>query len=209
MENVDILMPPDFKKSGKVKTIVQAWEDADWIGTFNLWILRRDPEPSILYQQRPLDAIWEPGKLDVSVGGHYSAGEEIQDGLREAKEELGRDYAYSDLSHLGRRLNINFDTKGRRRQNVVEVFMIEDNAPLKDFVLQKEEVTAIFVCPILQLLDVFENDGSFPAQGIDQEGKPLTLNVDKNSFPYNWDHYHYKAAVLANRYFKGEKPLFI
>jgi hypothetical protein len=27
------------------------------------------------------------------------------------------------------------------------------------------------------------------------------------SFPQNWDDYHYKIAVLADRYFKGEKPI--
>jgi hypothetical protein len=52
MEKVDILIPPTFKKSGKIKTLSQAWDDEEWIGTFNLWILQDSPQPAIIYQQR-------------------------------------------------------------------------------------------------------------------------------------------------------------
>lgn len=38
-------------------------------------------------------------------------------------------------------------------------------------------------------------------------GDEIDIKVNKSSFPENWDNYHYKIAVLADRYFKGEKDL--
>lgn len=44
-EQVDILKPPTFEKSGVVKSREQALDAGDWIGTFNLWIVKRQPVP--------------------------------------------------------------------------------------------------------------------------------------------------------------------
>ncbi len=100
MENVDILLPPTFEKSGVIKPRDQALIDGDWQGTFNLWIIRSQPVPAIIYQQRTSRASLEPLKLDTSVGGHYAVGETLYDGLREAKEELGRGYKKEDIAFL-------------------------------------------------------------------------------------------------------------
>jgi hypothetical protein len=59
-EIVDILEPPFFEVSGETKPREQAFADGDWIGTFNLWILSKASEPSILYQQRSLNKSWAP-----------------------------------------------------------------------------------------------------------------------------------------------------
>ena len=86
MEKVDVLLPPAFKPSGVIKSRQSAITDGDWIGTFNLWILQSDPIPSIIYQQRSPNSTWEPNKLDVSVGGHYQAGEKwVMDSERQKK----------------------------------------------------------------------------------------------------------------------------
>lgn len=49
-----------------------------------------DWKDRIYLQKRPLDKKVQPGKWDTAVGGHMSAGETVEDGLkREAAEELG------------------------------------------------------------------------------------------------------------------------
>ncbi len=208
MEKVDILKPPSFEKSGIVKTIEQAWNDQDWIGTFNLWIIQNSPVPAIVYQQRSPKSNWAPSKLDVTAGGHYSAGEEIMDGLREVREELGKDYNSSDLVHLGRKLHVSPDTKERMRQNVVEIFMVVDNSPLENYKLQEAEVYAICICPLDELIKAHtKNDYFFIAKGFDNTGQKLEIKVDKESFPYNWDNYHLKIALLAEKLVKGEENL--
>lgn len=207
-ELVDILEPPLFKPSGVVKTREQAQNNGDWIGTFNLWIFTKDPVPSIIYQQRSLQKKWAPGLLDVAAGGHYTAGEKLVDGLREVVEELGKHYSVSQIAYLGRSMFVNLDVQKRRLNEIVEVYMNEDNNPLSSFTLQKEEVDAILTCPVQELLQVNRKEGySFTAKGVSNTGKPVEIRVTKGSFPVNWNDYHYKMAILADRYFRGEKDL--
>ncbi|MPZ97390.1 MAG: NUDIX domain-containing protein [Propionibacteriales bacterium] len=42
-----------------------------------------------------------PDYADITVGGHYEAGEDIPDGIREVHEELGLPVTYADLHPIG------------------------------------------------------------------------------------------------------------
>ncbi len=207
VEYVDILTPPAFEKSGVVKQKDEAIKNEDWIGTFTLWILQSSPTPAIIYQQRNPDKLWEPGKLDLTVGGHYQAGETIFGGLREVKEELGKVYKENELTYLGRRLYVGPDTNKHVRHNVVDIFFATDNSPLPSYILQTEEVFALVICPIQKLLEVHTKKTSFIAHGLNNKGEKISIPVSIDSFPYNWDNYHFKIAQLANRYLKGEKNI--
>lgn len=209
-EYVDILDPPMFLPSGVTKPLQQAWHDEDWIGTFNLWIVNTEAaeRPSLVYQQRSAKSSWEPGKLDVTAGGHYSAGETIIKGVREVKEELGRTFEFTDLHYLGRRLNVSRDVNGYRRNNVVDVCMVVDGAPLSQYRLEEAEVSAIFLCPIDELIRVHtEPEHSFIASGLSDTGRELTKAVTAESFPLNWDRYHFKVALIAQRLLAGDRYL--
>lgn len=207
-EKVDILQPPLFTKSGEVKTRAEANRNGDWIATFNLWVVTKEPEPCIVYQQRSPNASWAPGKLDVAAGGHLMAGEDVADGLREAKEELGKTYDFQKLVYLGRKLYVGSNVDGMAKHNVIGVYLVEDDAPLASYALQEKEVFALCVCPVKELLRA-HRDASyhFTAQGILANGNATTIDVSKDSFPENYDDYHYKMAVLADRFFKGEQNL--
>lgn len=205
---VDILTPPTFEKSGVVKYVEEARNDGDWIGTFNLWIVQNSPVPAIVYQLRPPDATWAPNCLDVSAAGHYSAGETLWDGLREVQEELGRTYPHDVLHYLGRKLNVAKDIQGRFRNTVTEIGMILDNSPMESFILDPHEIVAICICPIDELIKVHSQEGySFKTQAIKNDKIEYEILVEKNLFPYNWDNYHFKMALLADRFIKGEKNL--
>jgi len=208
MEKVDILVPPMFNKSGVVKTQQQAWKDEDWIGVFNLWVIQNNPVPSIVYQQRSSNSSWAPNKLDVTAGGYYRTGETMKDGLREVKEELGKNYARDTLTYLGQKIYIGVDTKGREKKNLVDIFMVFDNSGLDSYVLDSMEVHSIYFCSIKDLLKVRQQpDYTFFVEGIDSKGEKKKIKVSKQSFPYNWDNYHLKIALLAERFVKGEKNL--
>jgi len=207
MEMVDILLPPKFEKSGAVKPRNEAIANGDWIGTFNLWIIRTEPIPSIVYQQRSHLSTWAPDKLDVTAGGHYTSGETIYDGLREVEEELGKQYEQNQLMYLGRKLHVGPDVRGLTRHNVVDIFFVTDNSSLDTYKLEKDEVHAVVECPIDELIKVHTENSAFRAHGLTNEGQQFETMVNKSSFPYNWDNYHFKIALLAERYLKGEKNL--
>jgi len=205
---VDILLPPYFEKSGTIKPRKQAIIDGDWLGSCNLWVIQSSPVPAILYQQRSANTTWEPLKLDVSAGGHLMAGETSYDGLREAKEELGKEFQKENVFFLGRKLQVSPDTQGHVRHYVVDIFYTIDNSPLESFTLQAEEVPAVFLCPLSSLLELHLNNISFMAQGLTADKKPAEIKVTQDSFPRNWDNYHQKIAFLIEKYFRGESNLF-
>ncbi len=208
VELVDILVPPKFEPSGVVKTMRQAWEDEDWTGTFNLWIIQSKPVPSIIYQVRSPHVNWAPGKLDVSCAGHYNAGETKIEGLRrEAKEELGlTDIQEKDLVYLGRRLNVSPSTDGHTHKTVIDVYFMQKDLPIKDMVLEAEELYAITSLPIEELEKVWADKSyTFKAKAYNLEGKEIEIEVHQDKFPYNWDNYHYKIVKLAKRFLAGEE----
>lgn len=208
IEEVDILTPSTFEKSGVTKPIKQAWDDEDWIGTFNLWILQNKPTPAIVYQLRSPKSSWAPGKLDVTAGGHYLAGEELFDGLREVEEELGKKYKKKELTYLGKKMHVSPDVNGKMRQNIVDISFILDNSSLNSYLLEAAEVYAITSLPIDELIKVHTIPKyHFQAKAITVDNKTIELIVKKNSFPFNWDNYHFKIALLADRFLKGEKYL--
>lgn len=198
-EKIDVLDPKTLEKTGVTKLRTAAKEDGDWMATFNVWVIQTQPEPAIVYQLRSPHSTWEPNKLDVSAGGHLSAGEEPLDGVREADEELGRSYKKEDLISLGAR-------KHEENHTLCNIFMIEDNADFSEYKLDPEEVTAVFLCPLSRLLEVFDDDNTtFIAQGISHDGKPLSYEVSQKSFPFNSDNYHQRMAKLIDAYLKGDK----
>lgn len=207
----DILDPNTFERTGVVKTIYEAWEAGDWIGSFNLWVVQDNQEMgSILYQQRCHKAQWAPGLLDVTAGGHYEPGESVEDGIREVREELGKEYAFRDLHYCGKKLYLR-NERERKLRYAVDVFIILDNSPLNTFRLQRDELEGLYSCPIDNLIKVHtENDYSFIAEGIKFDADllvPGSISVARTMFPFNWDEYHLKMALLAKRFIKHEPYL--
>ncbi len=204
-ELVDVLAPPQFEPTGTVKPVEEAVEAGDWLGAINLWIVR--PGPALIYQERPPGG-WAPGKLDGSVAGYYRAGETGTDGLREAEEELGRQYRASDVTPIGRRLNVGVDSLGRERRAVITIFMIYDEAPLSEFALDPGEVPAMYEISLKDIARVFADPGaSLSAHGVDCLGQTCIRTATADDFSYMWDGYHPKVAALAQRYFDGERTL--
>ena len=207
MEKVDILIPPDFTKTGQIKTKKEAIKAGDWLGIFHLWVVQDEPISAIIYQQRSPQASWGPLLLDVTVGGHYRVGETRLDGLREVKEELGINYDPRSLTYLGRKLFFGKDKEGFMRQSVVDVHFVRDNRSLNQFILDPSEIHALCLCPIAYLIKLHTDKKSFKAPAITNHGTKTIIDVTPDLIPYNWDNYHFKIALFAKRYLKGEKNL--
>ena len=208
MEKVDILLPPDFHKSGVVKTREQAINDGDWLGGFHLWLVRTKPKLSLIFQRRSSQKPTFPNQLDVSAAGHYQAGETVKNGLREVKEELGKDYNFQKLTYLGKKVFVDFDSSGRKLQTVNDVFITIDNEPLSTFSLQKTEVAGLLIIKVIDLIKIFKQDSYvFKAKGINLEGQEIIETIKKADFIQNWDNYQYKIANLTKRLVQGETDL--
>jgi hypothetical protein len=130
------------------------------------------------------------------------------DGLREVEEELGKKYKKEELTYLGKKIHVSPDVNGKMRQNIVDISFILDDCDIRTFILEEVEVYAISSLPIAEIIKVHTKPKyQFRANAITADGNTIKLDVKQGSFPFNWDNYHFKIALLADRFLKGEKNL--
>jgi isopentenyldiphosphate isomerase len=108
--------------------------DGDWHRSVALWIVRHDGR--LVLQRRSMTKDTRPGLLTASVSGHYAAGEELTDVLREAREEIGISVTAEMLTPLG-------------------VWRFDDN-PSPELV--DRELQDVFLWPLDLPLDLFKPD---------------------------------------------------
>ena len=99
MEELIDVLNEDGTKTGEVVTRKEVHEKGLWHRIVVIAII--DKEGHILMQQRAKDKETNPGKWDVSVAGHVSAGQtSIEAAIREVKEEIGIDLEEKDLQYM-------------------------------------------------------------------------------------------------------------
>jgi len=112
-ERFDVLTA-DGTLAGETATRGDVHRRGLWHPAFHLWIAWRDGEQwSVLVQRRSLTKDTMPGKVDVSVGGHFRAGEYVPGDpeaapvlralQRELLEELGLEADPRSFRWVGRR----------------------------------------------------------------------------------------------------------
>ncbi|MTV21115.1 NUDIX hydrolase [Staphylococcus delphini] len=72
-------------------------KNSEWHQTFQCIFIFED---CILFQERSKSLVDYPGLLDVTVGGHIKADENMSAGVREIKEEMGLDLQFNRLNFL-------------------------------------------------------------------------------------------------------------
>lgn len=142
-EFVDIL-DDSGRFTGSVRLKSEAHRDGLWHRCFHCWVvyLPDSGEPELLLQRRATVKDTWPGRLDVSVGGHLSAGEDILDGVREMREELGLEASAKDLIPLGEQRVEREIPQGLDRE-FHGVFLYATKTPPEELTLQPEEVDSV------------------------------------------------------------------
>jgi isopentenyldiphosphate isomerase len=134
---------------GRTKRRALVHRDGDWHRSFHCWVVvpGRPDGPAIVLQQRtPQKETWG-GLWDVSVGGHYRAGEGLAGGLREIAEELGLRVIERELIHAGWRREQVFYPNGLIEREVQDVYFLRRELDLEALVPDPTEVTAVALGP--------------------------------------------------------------
>jgi isopentenyldiphosphate isomerase len=208
METVDVL-DCTGRKTGELISRDDAHRTGIWHGAFHCLVLyEREGARYVLFQKRSAEKKIAPGKFDVSVGGHYSAGENaVVAGPREIGEELGLNVEFSDLYPVGRRVFVYCFTPGVKEYELQDVFLLPRMVRAGDLNLQKEEVEAVLEMDIARGISMFNGQvGRVECSLYSPEGVQKVFATAAEFVPCI-DNYYLKLLLLAKRYLDGERQL--
>ena len=166
-ELLDVL-GEDGLKTGQQKDRAAVHRDGDWHRSFHLGIM--NPAGLVLFQRRSDDKAVEPGRIDVSVGGHFAAGEDLSDVLREAEEELGFLPELTDLHQLHKRHTERF-YDGLTDREFQDVYALLRDAPLESYQPDCSEVPVLYEVPIDSAIRLFRDLEPVAVAGWDCQGR--------------------------------------
>jgi isopentenyldiphosphate isomerase len=202
---------------GRIKPRAQVHRDGDWHRSFHCWVVApgrvvapgERAGPAIVLQQRtPAKETWG-GLWDVSVGGHYRAGEGLGGGLREIAEELGLQVAASELVHVGWRREEFFYPNGLIEREIQDIYFLRRELDLGTLAPDPSEVTAAALMPAAALARLA--DGRMTTVEVaggpvraDGHVAPGTVVLAPESLVPRRDRYYRKAARFAVALARGE-----
>ncbi|SFF23530.1 NUDIX hydrolase [Spirosoma endophyticum] len=216
MEEYFDVYKPTSEASGLIKPKSEVHKNGYWHKSFHCWIIYTDSkgEDYILLQQRdPFVKSW-PGKFDTSAAGHYMAGEGIEGGLRELKEELGIMVTEADLIPLGLRVCVNEFDPASLNYEFQDVYFLVDRRSLLDYSMALGEVAGLVAVPVQEGIALFTDELekiSAPGLRLNPNGavEPTIFDIIKTDFVPSLDNFYLKIMILAERALRGEKHLYI
>ena len=190
-----------------VKERAYVHRDGDWHKVFHCWVIYRDNDGMdyLVMQKRGPDKETFPNLLDVTAAGHYQAGEDISDGIREVQEELGIRVDFGDLVPLGQHIGVTNYVHLVDRQ-FCDVFLLVHPLDIKDYQFQKEELAGLVVFPIQAGLNLLNSHvPMISARATGFGAAELMISLD--DFVPREDDYMTRVLLLAIRCLNGEHEL--
>lgn len=213
-ENIDIY-DANLGHKGVMERI-KAHKEGEWHRTFHCWVVSTEDGGSLLFQQRSMKMKNFPGLLDVSAAGHIEAGEAIEEGVRELKEELGIEIDESRLIRLGERVEVADQANGQRNREYQSVYMYLTSQPISSYKPEEYEVTALVLLNIQDGFKLFRSEvEKVTMKGcsyeINENGiwEPFTLEATTKSFLPRIQQYYLTSLIMAERLLDGNNNLSI
>lgn len=179
-----------------------------WHETFHCWFISKEPEKVSLYLQlRSADKKDYPNLLDITAAGHLLESENVRDGIREVKEEIGFDISYDDLKFLGI-VEYCAASEGFIDNEFAHVYLHEIANGWDGFTLQKEEVSGMVKVDFYEFQKLWKSEQStIRIEGfqLTDESTQVLLDkvVDKDAFVPHGERTYTKVLNLI------EKAMFV
>ena len=188
----------------------EAHREGHWVRTFGCLVVSPRRRTALLQKKAPgLYPFDRPDHYDVTVGGHYEAGEAIEDGVREIREEIGLDIDFKSLLPLGVRQSAADLHEDYKLREFAHFFLLPLDRELREYPLPGGEVTGLVEIPIAKgtglltgRIDSFEAHGIFLTEGGDR--RVLPTRVTRDSFYERVDDLFLRLFIVAGRYVSGE-----
>lgn len=125
-----------------------------WHLNLHCWIVTKRKGGAVIFQVRSESKPTYAGLLDSTVGGHFKAGEKLEEVVREISEEIGIEPHVKRLVPLGSRVDVaGYD--GLSKREIAKVFFIRDDRPLRSYKVDPLEVRALVEVRIWDGLRLF------------------------------------------------------
>ena len=153
------VLTAEGRSAGLVRPRAVVHRCGDWHRSFHCWVVwpGNGGTGCVVFQRRSPFKDTVPDRLDVAVGGHYRAGETLENVVRETDEELGLSLGLADIVPLGSRRSVRVgDGWADREIQDVFVHMLRD-LPVGVDALRPEpsEMTALYVLDTRDLQRLF------------------------------------------------------
>lgn len=114
-----------------------------WHEAFHCWFVSNEKGINYLYLQLRSDRKKDyPNLLDITAAGHLLADENVYDGVREVKEEIGIEVSADELIPLGV-IDYCVTKENFIDKELANVFLYKSKSTFDDFSLQEEEVSGM------------------------------------------------------------------
>ena len=146
MEELIEVLNKDGTQTGKVVTRKEAHEKGLLHRIVVIAII--DKEGHILMQQRAKNKETNPGKWDVSVAGHVSAGQtSLQAAIREVEEEVGIHLEEKELEYILTYKKESIVMEHFISNHIFDFYLVKRNKiDLEQVKIQKSEVEQVKLC---------------------------------------------------------------
>ncbi len=142
---------------GRSKARSRVHREGDWHRSLHLWVLvEGESGPELVLQRRSLSKDTWPGALDLSVTGHYRAGDTLGDALREADEELGLPLREEQVQRLGTRFRVDRARPPIVDREIQDILCVRVALPFEELRPDPGELDAILALGLGEAGALFE-----------------------------------------------------
>ncbi|MGE3798177.1 MAG: NUDIX domain-containing protein, partial [Thermomicrobiales bacterium] len=202
------VLDADGQPTGVTKRRAEIHRGGDWHRAVHIWVYGlRNREPFLLFQRRSSQKDTSPGRLDATVGGHFGAGETIEDVWREVQEELGIPAIPGEMRFAGVRVRSNETRQKIIDREIQEVYLWRRDQALCTYRPNPVELAGLVEVRIADVLPVFTGEvASFKAMTLDSHSGHIRdelLNAEE-ILP-SVDRYPFRVAVAVLAALRGDK----
>ena len=174
-----------------------------WHHTFHCFMVENKENKVFFQLNRKKNNNFKP-LLTPSSAGHIQSGEKIENGVREIKEELGIDVAFSDLSFVGMQKGVaDYFETGYHDREFIYVYILPKSLLSERIKLDKTEVNGLFSINIQDGLDLFRGvKQNIIISGIELEnGEYLhkKITVSQSDFVVQPENYYLNIFQTAEK----------
>lgn len=194
--------------TGVTKRRADVHRTGDWRRAIHIWFVsEREGVQSVIFQRRSMAKDTMPGELDPTVGGHFGAGETLEEVFREAEEEIGILVTPEAAIFVGRRVAIGEHTAGIIDHELQDVFFVRDDRPLTHYRPNQHELAGLIQVGLDDLLDLCAGvRPSVPISELSSENLAVTAGtLTLADFRRPVDTYRYRVAIAARAMLIGER----